>query len=388
MRPNMTTIDSSLLDRARVAAREIAPRADAIEEARRLPPDVVAALVEAGVFALAVPRSLGGHEATAATLLAVIEEIARADGAAGWCAMIGASSALMSAYLDETVAREVYGEPGAITCGVFAPMGRAIAAPGGFRVSGRWPFASGCEHSGWRMGGAIVEGASPLPSGAPDVRSMLFRADETRILDTWRTSGLRGTGSHDLEVADVFVPTARSFSFFSDAPREQGALYRLPFFGVLAAAVAAVTLGIGRHALESVIELAQKKHPLGAKRSLAHRELVQLRVAQAEAKLSGARALLFETLGAVEHAAEAGDPASLAARARLRLAAAHAASESAAAVDLAYHAGGATSIYEKSPLQRCFRDVHVATQHAMVGDASATLAGRVLLGLESDTSTL
>ncbi len=380
----MPMIDETILARARAASEVIAPLAVQIEQGRRLPPPAVAALVGAGVFKLLVPRTFGGSDAHPATMVAVIEEIARADGSSAWCTMVGATSGLMSRHLDEGIAREVYGPDDAVTCGVFAPMGRAVAAPGGYRVSGRWPFASGCEHSKWRMGGTIVMGdsgpAELLPNGAPDVRSMLFRADETRIHDTWDTSGLRGTGSHDIEVTDVFVPRERSFSLLTGTPTHAGAA--LPFFGVLAAGVAAVGLGIARAAIDSFVAMAKSKTPPGSKRTLAHRDLVQVDVARAEAKLRGARAFLYE---AIE---EATASPSLVTRARLRLAASHAAEESAAVVAIAYKAGGGSAIYAKSPLQRYFRDSNVVTHHIMVNDVATTLAGRIMLGVESDTTTL
>jgi alkylation response protein AidB-like acyl-CoA dehydrogenase len=274
-----------------------------------------------------------------------------------------------------------------VTCGVFAPMGRATPVDGGYRVSGRWPLASGCEHSAWRMGGAIVVGDDPelLPTGAPDVRSVLFRADEAKVIDTWDTSGLRGTGSHDLEVVDVLVPKERTFSLLSGWPKHAG--YTLPFFGVLAAGVAAVGLGIARAAIDGFVLTAKTKTSQGSKRTLAQRELVQVEVARAEAKVSAARAFLF---AALEEAAgdASGAVASVTARARLRLAAAHAAESAAAATTQMYHAGGASAVYTKNPLQRHLRDVHVVTQHLMVGDAATTMAGRVLLDLETDTTLL
>jgi alkylation response protein AidB-like acyl-CoA dehydrogenase len=385
--------NDDLVARARAAAETIAPLAERIEADRRLPAEAVRALADAGTFKMLVPRAYGGAETSLVTFVRVLEEIARADGSAGWIAMIGGTSGLMSAYLDRKVAREIYTPSDAVTSGVFAPMGRAARTEGGFKVSGRWSFASGCEHSPWRMGGALVMGAAgpeTLPSGTPDVVSMVFRADETTVLDTWNTSGLRGSGSHDLEVKDVFVPTSRSFSLFSGAPLAEhtGALYRLPFFGVLAAGVAAVALGIARNALDAVVALAKAKHPLGGKRGLAHRELVQLQIARAEAKYRAARAFLLEASRDAEAEVETATKGSLATRAVLRLAASHATTEAAAAVDLAYETGGGTSIYAKSPLQRCFRDVHVATQHIMVSPTATTLVGRILLGLESDTSTL
>lgn len=381
-----TEIDAELVARARAAAEVIAPMAAEIERARRLPPEGVAALTSAGVFKLLVPRAYGGSQASVATTAAVIEEVARGDGSAGWCAMITATSALMCVYLDDATAREVYGPADAATCGVFAPLGRAVREDGGFRVSGRWPFASGCEYSGWRMGGAIVVGDAPLPNGAPDVRSMLFRAEETTIHDTWDTVGMRGSGSHDIEVREVFVPASRSFSLITDRPRL--AAPPVPFFGALASGVAAVGLGVARAAIEAFVALASKKLPPGSKRTIAHRELVQVAVAQAEAKVGAARAYLHESMAAAEREVLAHGEASLRARARLRLAACHAATESAAAVDLMYAQAGATAIYARSPLQRQLRDAHVVTQHIMVAPTAAQLAGRVLLGVEADATML
>ena len=339
-----------------------------------------------------MPRAYGGAEASLATWVAVLEELAAADGSAGWCAMIGAYSGLMAGFLSDDVAAAVYGPDHAITCGVFAPMGRAVPVADGYRVSGRWTFASGCQHSTWCMGGAIVlsDGAGAGPGaapagGVPEVRSMLFHASEIRIVDTWDTSGLRGTGSHDFVVDDVFVPAGRSFSLF----RSQHALapYRSAFFGGLAAGVAAVALGIARAAIDAFVALARDKRPMGARRTIAERELVQLSVARAEARVRAARAFLLDAVESAGATSATGE-ASIEQRALLRLAACHAATEAAAAADLVYEAGGGSSIYASSPLGRCFRDVHTATQHVMVGPSAATLAGRILLGLESDVSTL
>jgi alkylation response protein AidB-like acyl-CoA dehydrogenase len=380
-----SSVDSQILERARRAAEEIAPHAHEIEAGRRLPPAVVDALVRAGVFKLLVPRAYGGAEASLATLVAVLDEIARADGSAGWCAMIGASSGLMAGFLSDDMARTVYGPEDAITCGVVAPMGKAVPVPGGFRVSGRWAFGSGCQHSTWCMGGALVDG-EVLPGGAPDVRSMLFHVSEIRIIDTWDTSGLRGTGSHDFVAEDVFVPAGRSFSLLSG--RHALPAYRSAFFGGLAAGVAAVTLGIARAAIDAFVALARDKRPMGTRQTLAHRELAQLAVARAEARVRAARSFLLDAIEASAGAAGAPGEATVEQRALLRLAACHAASEAAAAVDLMYEAGGASSFHATSPIQRCFRDVHTATQHAMVNPATATRVGRVLLGLEADTATL
>ena len=376
------------------AAVALAPRiralADEAERDRRLPAELVRAFADAGFFHLCVPRALGGREAEPAMLVRVMETLAAADGSAAWCAMIGATSGVASAYLPDA-AREIYGAPGSISGGAFAPLGRAIAVEGGYRVTGRWPFASGCEHCTWLMGGSVVvEQGTPrlLPSGLPDSRLMLFPAGDARIIDTWTVAGLRGTGSHDIAVDDLFVPAARSFSLITDRPCRTGALYAFPVFGLLALGIAAVTLGIGRAAIDELVRLAGVKTPSGSRRRLGERAVIQAAVAEAEAVLGAGRALVFDTVATAWAAAEAEGTIDLRLRARLRLAATHAAISAARAVDLMYNAGGGTSVYATSPLQRHFRDVHAATQHVMIAPATLELVGRVLLGVDADTAML
>jgi alkylation response protein AidB-like acyl-CoA dehydrogenase len=376
------------------AARELAPRiraaADVLEAGRRLPGDLVAAMAGAGIFRMCVPRSLGGGELEVVDMLETIEELARADGSAGWCAMIGATSGLVSAYLPGPFAREIYADPALVTGGVFAPSGKAIAVAGGYEVSGRWAFASGGEHCAWLMGGCVVsdDGAPRLlASGAPDTRMMLFPAAEVEVIDTWTVSGLRGTGSHDIRVAHVFVPAGRSVSLITDPPREPGPLYRFPVFGLLALGIAAVALGVARRAIDELAALAGGKTPSGSRRRLAERAVVQVQVSEAEAAVGAARAFLHAEVARAWAAACAGTIA-LDQRARLRLAATYATASAARAVDAMYNAGGGTAIYATSPLQRCFRDVHVVTQHMMVAPATYELVGRILLGLETDTALL
>ncbi len=337
---------------------------------------------------MAVPRALGGGEVAATELLAAIEEVARADGSTGWVVMIGATSGLVSAYLPDAAARELYGDPLTVTGGVFAPRGRATAVDGGWRVTGRWPFASGCEHCAWLMGGcAVTDGDGPrlLANGAADPVMMLVPAADARIIDTWTVAGLCGTGSHDFQVEDVFVPADRAVSLVSDRPRHAGSLYRMPAFGLLAVSVAAVALGIARRAIDELVGLARTKTPTGSRRPLADRGTVQADVARAEATVRAARAFLHE---AVSDAERGTDELRTPQRTALRLAATHAATSAAAAVDLMYNAGGATAIYSSSALQRCFRDVHTATQHVMVSPATGELTGRLLLGLPADTTML
>ena len=373
--------EESLALRASRAAAAIAPHVRVIETGRRLPPEVVEALATAGLFKALVPRDYGGGEHPIGELVDALETLARVDGSAAWCAMIGATSGLISAYLAPETARELFDDPRAISAGIFAPFGKARAVEGGYRVSGRWPFASGCQHATHVMGGVMI-----AREGKPEMRSMVFAKEDVRVHDTWDVAGLRGTGSHDVEVEDAFVPEARTLSLLGP-PRHEGTLYRQPLFGSLAAGVAAVALGLARGALEELVTIAKTKR-IGPERTMASRELVQRDVGMAWGALDAAKATLVVALDANAREVERDGAASLQTRARLRLAACHATKESAKVVDLAYEHGGGAAIYATSSLQRAKRDVHVATQHLMVSGTSATLAGRALLGLDGDYSAL
>ena len=321
-------------------------------------------------------------------LLRTIEEVARADGSAGWCTMIGATSGLISGYLEPSVAREIYGDTRCVTGGVFAPRGKARVQGETYVASGRWPFASGVGHCSWLMGGCFVTDESGAETSAPKARMLLFPATEVVVHDTWDVAGLRGTGSHDIEVKELTVPVARSVSLTTDRPFAAGALYRFPIFGLLALGISAVTLGIASRAVEELTALATEKTPTGSRRRLAERSVVQIEVARAWAEIESARAFIRSAVEVADQEAENGD-LSVRTRARLRLAATHATGVAAHATDRMYDTGGGTSIYMSSPLQRCFRDVHVATQHVMVGgDSTLELCGRVLLGVDVDASQL
>lgn len=385
------TTPTQPVEAAHALAAGIRDRVAHIERHRRLPTELVHAMADAGLFRLCVPRVFGGLEVDATALVEVIEEIAKADGSAGWCVMIGATSGLVSAYLPDAIAGEVYGPPHTITGGVFAPHGKAAVVDGGYRVTGRWPFGSGCEHCAWLMGGSVVvDDNSPrlLANGQPDSRMMLFPAAEVQIIDTWSVSGLRGTGSHDIAVTDLFVPEGRSVSLLTDHPRQPGPLYAFPIFGLLALGIAGVALGVARSAIDELVRLAAAKTPTGSRKRLGDRAMIQTQVAEAEALYRSARAFLFEAISEAWHAAQGAGAISIAQRGTLRLAATHATTSAAKVVDLMYTAGGGTSVYATSPLQRFFRDIHVVTQHMMVAPATYELAGRLFLGIDTDTSLL
>jgi alkylation response protein AidB-like acyl-CoA dehydrogenase len=341
-------------------------------------------MADAGVFRLCVPRGAGGLEEHPAVLVGTVEALARGDGAAGWCAAINATSGLLAGYLPEHAAAEIYADPRAIAGGVFAPLGRAARVEGGYTVTGRWPFASGCTHCDWLMGGCFVEGEDP-----PVPRLMLAHADEVQIHNTWDSMGLRGSGSHDIEMADVFVPGTRAASLVVDRPTAPGRLYAFPVFGLLALAIGAVSLGIARGALDDIAGLAGRRTPMGSRRAMAERAPVQAEIAAAEAKLRSARAFLLAAVDDAWEAASGHDRVPTEQRVALRLAATHAATTGADVTSVAYHLGGGSSVYEsRTALARRFRDANTATQHMLVAPATNELAGRLLLGLPTDTSQL
>jgi alkylation response protein AidB-like acyl-CoA dehydrogenase len=383
----------SVNERASGWVDELREHAPAIEAGRRVPQELSDRLGADGFFRMLVPASLGGGEVHPREFAAALQTLARGDGAAGWLAMTGSTTGLLTAYLPETGARAVLeGAPHAALAGVFAPSGRATPVDGGYRLSGRWAFGSGCENATWRVGGALVfEGDAPrkLPSGGPEIRSFFFRADESKVEDTWRTAGLRGTGSHHMSVEDVVVPAERSTCILADVPAHEGALYRFPVFGLLATGVASVGLGIASHALELGLEMARSKRSRGGGKLMGESEIVQVELATAQGELGAAEAFLRTTLDAAWAQAErTSEPLGEEARARLRLAATHAARSAAAVTDRVYHLCGGASIWDSNPLSRCFRDVHVMTQHVMVSPATLKPIGRIALGLPTDSSML
>ncbi len=207
------------------AARELAPLAARVaaegERERRLPAELSDAIRDAGLYRLCVPASLGGGEAEPAELIGAVEALAEGDAAAGWCVAVCATAGMLGAYLDPDAAAEVYGDPAAVTGGVFAPSGRATASSGGFELTGRWRFCSNVANSDWLMGGSIVfDGDAPrtLASGRPDIRLLLFPAADAKVIDTWHVSGLRATGSHDIATEALAVPSARGASLITDSP--------------------------------------------------------------------------------------------------------------------------------------------------------------------------
>jgi alkylation response protein AidB-like acyl-CoA dehydrogenase len=381
MRHSEAMID--LLTTAKALAPSIAARADEIDAARRLPADLADTLAQAGFFRMSLPSEYGGLELPPAQTMAVIEELAQAQASVGWCVMIGATTAVNAAYLPDVYARQIWADPSVITGGVFAPKGKATLEGDHYRVSGSWNWGSGSANCSWLVGGAVI-----MAEGGPQVRMLWFERDQVQLLDTWHAVGMKGTGSGDFEVVDALVPKDRCVALIGTKPRITRPLYAFPVFGLLALCVAAVALGNARGAIEDLLTLADHKIPTGSRRPLAERASTQMELAKAEGQLRAARAYLYEAAQAAFEVATQSGSLSLEDRANLRIAATHAARTSADVVRTLYDLGGGTSVYETCPLQRRFRDAHVATQHLMVAPGTYELAGRALLGVEADFSQM
>jgi len=381
----------NLLSAVEALAPVIEAHADEGERLRRLATPVVDAMSRAGLFRLWVPRSLGGAEADVATVVRLVEAVSRIDGAAGWCMTIAGNTCLPAGYLPASSARHIFADnPLLVTAGTWPPLGEAVAVDGGYRVTGSWPFASGCQHAGWIEGGCRIRHGDALrmeANGLPAVRVMFFPADACEILDTWDTTGMRGTGSHDFAVNDVFVPVERSVSFH-EAPVEPGPLYALPIIGLSAAPIAAVALGVARRALDILAEVARVKVAMRSQQPIGQSAMLQGDLGRAEGLLRSGRSLLYETIDRVWRVVAAGALLSIDDRAMLALAATHAANSAIQAVDLAFGAAGTASIYTKTRLERCLRDVRTVGHHIAVARPNYELVGQALLGHDMHATSL
>ncbi|HEY7563653.1 MAG TPA: acyl-CoA dehydrogenase family protein [Acidimicrobiia bacterium] len=372
------TVVSQILDSADRLARIAGETATAAEAQRRVEPGFIKELTGSGLAAYSLPIAYGGHGGDVATLLEAVRRIGVADGSAAWVTMIYSTASLAAHYLDDAAVKKVFTSgPATISSGVLAPRGVAVRAGHEFVLSGRWPFASGCLDAEWISLGAMVDD----PEVPGRLLNFYLPMESVEIVDTWDVVGLRATGSHDVVVREQVVPPALAFDL-TETPRTEDPIARFPIYGLLAACIGAVTLGIARAAVDVALELGGAKVPTGSRRRLVDRPAFQEAVARSEAELEAATRLLFGRAGAQTGRASIED------RARLRMAATYAVDSAAAVVDRMYRAAGGTSIYSGSPLQRQLRDVHTATQHMMVAQPTWELTGRVIAGIDTDISGL
>jgi len=378
------------LEVARALAPRIREQAAAIEAARQLPADLVMDIANARLFRVALPVAEGGLGADIVTTLHVIEEVARADGSTGWCLAMGINTLRQSAQFAPEVRREIFfSDPVGVSAGSANPRGRAVAVPGGYRVTGHWFFASGCMHSSAVHGACkVFDGDAPRlrPNGDQEVRIAYFYPKSiARIIDTWNVSGLRGTGSHDIEVEDLFVPEERTFSALDLRARVTGPMNRMHGFDLAGCSFCCVGLGVARAAIDAFVELAQVKVPRSSSELLRDRALVQARIGEAEALLRSGRALLFDVVEDMWETVLAAQPITERQRADLRLAMTHAAQSAAQATHIVCATAGTTSIFTASPLERYARDAEVVTRHNQLQFVNYEAVGRTVLGLESNS---
>jgi alkylation response protein AidB-like acyl-CoA dehydrogenase len=357
-----------------------------------MPPRVVAACSAAGLFKLALPKTLGGLECDPLTIIRVIEELSSADGSGGWTVMIGNTSAF-TAWLEPEVAREIVdSNPGGAMAGLLMPNGIAIPdGNGGFVVSGRWPFISGAPHAGWFCCGIMVmDGDEPrlAEPGRADWRFAFFPASQVQIIDTWHAAGLRGTGSHDISVEGIRVLEERTAAPFFEPARHDGPLYRMALWSLLMTLIAGVPLGIARRALNEVGDISKRKSRSMDGTRLADDSAFQVDLAQAEANVQGARALIFDTFAQAWETLRAGSENNLEERTRMTMSVTQAMRLCTDAVDVAFQRAGGGALYETSALQRCFRDLHAAGQHIIFSMETWKRIGKSLLGLEQPTFML
>ena len=371
--------------RARALGADIAAAADEIERTRRIPEALLERLHDSRLFRMLLPHSADGDETEPAVYLAAVEELARHDASIAWIVFVTNSSALIAAYLEPAVISAVFADPRSTVAWGPPNASRANADESGYRLTGRWDFASGCRHARW-MGAHchVLEADGSLRLnrfGRPTVRTLLFPIEQATLLDTWRTIGLRGTASESYSVNDVLVSEA--FSTTREDPtlrRERGPLYAFTMQCLYATGVAGVALGIARAMLSELIKLASRKSPRGLAR-LADNAVVQADVARAEARLGSARAYLIETLTTIY--ADAGEvaPIEVADRARVRLATTNAIHAAAEVADFAYKGAGVDAIFPGSPFERRFRDMHTLSQQIQARGAHFESVGQILLGV-------
>jgi indole-3-acetate monooxygenase len=382
--------DDRLRDGLVAAATDLGPlireNIDRGERERRLPTATVRALTELGVFGLCRSRRLGGLEADPITVLEVVEEIARHDGSAAWCALNCGVAGVLQSFMSEAGAREVGSGLDVVVNGVIAPSGRAVEVDGGYRVTGRWAFVSNCHHCRWLAPASIVFDGDSMSTGAagPEIVMTWIEASDRQIIDTWHTAGLRATGSHDVEVSEVFVPTHRTVPLPLPEPVHDGPLFRFPVVGLWSVGLAASALGIARAAIDDLVRLARTKTPFGMASTLSTRPTAQVAVCEAMATVRSARALLVEETRRTWDIVQACTPVTPEQQGLLRIAATHATAASARTVDEMYTTAGGTAVFASSPLQRRLRDVHTITQHLFVAPPTYEMIGKILLGVEAD----
>ena len=380
--------------RAQSVAEVVERDAPSAERRRTLTPGVVDRLKETGLLSLCLPAAFrGAPEASFAEMLGAWEETGRQDASTGWTHMANCTAtAFCAAYLPERAARRIFADGADIVVGgQFFPNGTAVEIDGGYRLSGNWRFGSGIGHADYVAAGFLVmrDGAAVmLDDTMPDMRVAVLPKEQVDCQDGWHAMGLKGTGSFDYSVDGLSVPEEMTFALHTREPRLGGALFKLGVVTITAAGHAAFALGVGRRALDEVRALAATRQRMSDATTLAHRPTFQKDLGVHEAAMRAARSFVFDAFRAVERALEDGEPVGQLLRADVRLATSHATDTAAKACDFAQRYAGSDAIREGSTIERCFRDVHTATQHAFVGENTYIEAAKAMLGISENPYAL
>lgn len=360
-----------------------------IDKDRCLPSSLVEALKEAGVFRMTMPLDWGGAELDPLSQLRIIEALSAADASVGWCVMIGSDSGYFSGFIDQQVARSMYTDIDMITGAALTATGRAVREKGGYRVSGRFPFSSGCHHASWFVLGCTVYAGDQqllLPNGTPRTLQCFVPAGEVVILDTWDSTGLRGSGSNDLTLRECFVPAERTFSYQDIKPYREGMLYRFPLNILLK--FASVPLGVAQCALDAVIAAGERPSRITTidgkvtpPRTLRDEAFVQDAVGRTAAMIGSMRAWLYNCIGDLWETLCAGRELTPLQFAEFQMLNTHVYQTCTEAVQLLYKVRGGSSVYSGGDLDRCLRDSVTMNQHVMNSLRSYAMGGRMLLGL-------
>jgi alkylation response protein AidB-like acyl-CoA dehydrogenase len=361
-----------------------------IERERRIPPTLIEHLRAAGLYRMMVPQELGGAQLDLLTCFRAIELASEGDGSVGWNIATSSAQALTVLSLPDAGVREIFANgPDVPLAGTLGRAGgRGVAVNGGYVVTGRWSFGSGCQASAWMNGGfEIFDGPEPrrLPDGTTARARGFFKSTECKIVDTWRVTGLRGTGSHDWAVHEVFVPSERTSphpgSNTNLWSRWPGTLYQMPASMFIGPHFGPVATGIARAAIDALAEIAGSKTPYTQAGLLRDQMQVQEWVGRAEVLLGSARAYREAVVSEMWSTVAAGHPVTVEQTARSRMAGSYAADCAMQATDLMYRAGGTTSIEWGQRLERCWRDMHVVGQNFALLPEFYVLGGKALLGL-------
>jgi len=373
-----------------IALREAGPS----EQARTLTAPLVEALWSSGLMQFMNPEVAGGHEPGFPELIETWIELARQDGSLGWIGIANFPSACFAAaFLPDAGFEEVFTANGnRVTMGgQFFPNGTGTIVDGGYQVSGAWQFGSGTGHSEYVCAGFLPMDGDDMVMGEDGMPVMLVAVvprGEVEFTDGWHVQGLKGTGSYDYKLQDVFVPAHRTYPLFTRETHRGGAIYRFGVMPLTGCGHAAWALGVARSAIDDVVELAKEKTRMGDDSSIAHKLTFQRNLAHHEGMWRAAHRLVVDTYTEMEERVAGGEELSPEMRAEMRIAATYATEASREVVQWAHLAAGTSAIREGSRLERAFRDMYTGTQHAFISEKTYTEAGKLMLGLIEDSPAL